>query len=207
MQQLEHPLVLLRQLKGAPLSCLFALAIEKKPVTQSWLVAMTGYDAKTVRNGLIVLTTFNYAIRIGGHSWQIASSFQLPIMTDEIDPKGEILPLSPTTTTNINASIMPVNVKAVGVVTKGEILPNCNPIVYELLKHAGVGEPVRSELARNENLSEEYVKLHIEKMRKERKPPAMLIHRLRNGDEIQQESDPEDHRRYLTGRFGDFANR
>jgi hypothetical protein len=176
---------------------LFALAIEKKPVTQSWLVAMTGYDAKTVRNGLIVLTTFNYAIRIGGHSWQIASSFQLPIMIDEIDSKGEILPLSPTTTTNINASIMPVNVKAVGVVTKGEILPNCNPIVYELLKHAGVGEPVRSELA----------KLHIEKMRKERKPPAMLIHRLRNGDEIQQESDPEDHRRYLTGRFGDFANR
>lgn len=196
MQTLENPIVLLRQLKGSPLSSLLALAIVRQPVNQVWIESVTGYDADTVRKGLRVLTEFGYAVRMAGQSWQIAISIQLPLMNDENYEKPRISAFAPTTTT-LNASIMPVKVNVVEEDKKAEKIGVLNSTIYELLKHAGVGEPVRSELARNKNLTEKYVKSHIDKMRKERKPTAILIHRLRCEDEIIEEDDPDNYRRYL----------
>ncbi len=106
--QTLNPLASLRALKGAPLSCLFALMFANQPVGKAWLSRMTGYSDKPVAAALDYLFEMGYVTSNGRYeSWQINSqAIQLPLMTldtpleNDTSKFGRIFPDSiPTTAT------------------------------------------------------------------------------------------------------------
>ncbi len=83
MNEIFNPLKLLRELKGCPLSVLFALAIVKQPVSPGWLERITGYSNPVITKGIKLLCEFNYILKISGQRYQIAENFQLPLIKSQ----------------------------------------------------------------------------------------------------------------------------
>lgn len=81
MTHLEITSLNLRLLKGAPISVIVALLIERRPVTERRLSMMTGYSENTVRRALYVLEELRFVTRNERCAWQIGN-FQLPLMQD-----------------------------------------------------------------------------------------------------------------------------
>ena len=199
----ENPLELLRELKGAPLSVLLALALVKQPVQIVWIESVTGYTDDTIVKALRTLTEFNYAVRIGRESWQIATTIQLPFIPEALpEPDKKLNPkisdLKPSTTTDININHSN-NLRAVVVPEKIG--------VYDRLKSIGVGEPNRSRLANMEHITLDYLNAHYEHWKLENKPLGLLIHRLRSCDPAPKRINQDDYRRYTKGRFGKYGIR
>lgn len=81
--QTLNPLSSLRALKGAPLSCLFALMFANQPVGKAWLSRMTGYSDKPVAAALDYLLEMGFVTSNGRYeAWQLNSqAIQLPLMS------------------------------------------------------------------------------------------------------------------------------
>jgi hypothetical protein len=86
--------------------------------------------------------------------------------------------------------------------------------LFDLLKEAGIGEPLRSELANDPEITEEYVRAHIRYAELKHDPVRLLAHRLKVRDpepsdrelaELDPNSD-EARGRYLQGRFKDYVD-
>lgn len=87
---------MVRTLKGAPLSCLLILAIERQPVSAQYLERRTGYSDKSVNSALLLLGDMGMATRNARYQWQIANNAtQLPLMNDLL-PAPEEEPLDPS---------------------------------------------------------------------------------------------------------------
>lgn len=72
---------------------------------------------------------------------------------------------------------------------------------WSLLASAGIGDPTRTNLAKQH--PPEYIAGHIEAARKEKIKTGLLIHRMRAGDPVPEKpADPDDASRY---RDGDYA--
>ena len=203
--KIENPLKMIRELKGAPMSVLLALAIVRQPVKEIWLVSVTGYTENTVRSALRYLTEVGYVKQISGQSWQIANSFQLPLM----DVKPSIFEGLPATTTAININNSN-NLRAV--VVEKEKPQNLRVLpekigVYDRLKSIGVGEPNRSRLANMEHITLDYLNAHYEHWKLENKPLGLLIHRLRSCDPAPKRINQDDYRRYTKGKYGKYGIR
>lgn len=84
---------MVRTLKGAPLSCLLILAMERQPVSAQFLERRTGYSDKSVNSALLLLGDMGLATRNARYQWQIAgNATQLPLMNDLLpapDPEEE----------------------------------------------------------------------------------------------------------------------
>lgn len=84
--QVNNPIALLRTLKGAPLSILLALAMEKQPVMATWLETATGYSDKPVMTGLKVLKELRFVTQNSRYAWQLANEVrQLPFIMDLLE--------------------------------------------------------------------------------------------------------------------------
>jgi len=172
---IENPIKLLRELKGAPLSVLFALAIVHQPVSAGWLEMVTGYSNPSITNALRLLIEFNYCLKISGQKWQIVNNIQLPLGENQ---KNLEISGSTATTTDIERT-RNYEGKAAAVEKKIK-----NSLIFEMLEQVGVGEPVRSQLAKDEFITKEYLEFHIKKWMDEEKGIGLLIYRLRNHDPI-----------------------
>lgn len=172
----ENPIKLLRELKGAPLSVLFALAIVHQPVNAGWLEMVTGYSDQAITKALRLLVEFGYSLKLSGQQWQVAKNIQLPLIIENRE-NHDILS-STTTTTDIEEDEDDEEKSAVAVakIVKNEI--------FEMLEDVGIGEPVRSQLVKQDYMTVEYLKYHIRKWEKEEKGIGLLIYRLRNRDPI-----------------------
>lgn len=66
-----------RELKGAPLSCLVLLAISPLPLSREYLERTSGYTDKTVKMALDYLKDMQYIVR-SRSGWCLSDGFQLP---------------------------------------------------------------------------------------------------------------------------------
>lgn len=73
MPRNDNPLALVRALRGAPLTCLFALSLAGEPAQVRRVCEMTGYSHKTAAAALQALAELGLAAHDGQHSqWRLA---------------------------------------------------------------------------------------------------------------------------------------
>lgn len=162
----------LRAIKGAPLAILITLFIRGISSTQTWLTATTGYSPKTVRTALASLHALGFVQHLTPHLWALPNGqLPLPGFSDET---GKNSPgLAPTTTTLIDVAPHP---------PQPEVAAAPNREKFSLLAAAGIGEPMRTRLARLPHTTPAYLRAHIRRARNEHIPTGLLIHRLLQAD-------------------------
>jgi hypothetical protein len=68
MPNTDH-LILLRTLRGAPLSCLVLLRLENRPIDESYLEMGTGYDRETIHEAIQYLNRYDFILSRDGVNW------------------------------------------------------------------------------------------------------------------------------------------
>lgn len=225
---IENPIRLVRQLKGAPISVLWALTIARQPVTEDWLIQVTGYTDKPVRAALGVLVEYGMISRNGRYGgWILAGpELQLPLMNYESEP--ELFRLDTTTTIN--------NVEGKGLYCDSSSIKESSRIIsgsnrknsgsgkrllspYQenvraLLRYYGVGEPKASALAIKNHVTIRAIIGNADYLVRFGKDPikdiGLFIHRLENDDPVpptkwEDDANGENHydelMRYIPSRF------
>lgn len=85
----ENPIRMVRELKGAPLSILFALTIVQQRVSQAWLEGVTGYTDKTISTALSYLEEVGLADHTSA-GWKLtgaAKQLPLPLQLEDPEPR------------------------------------------------------------------------------------------------------------------------
>ncbi len=88
--QIENPLRMVREMKGAPISILMALALVRQRVTQEWIERNTGYTDKPVSQALAYLAEIGF-VDHSNAGWQLtgnARQLPLPLVLDENTSAG-----------------------------------------------------------------------------------------------------------------------
>jgi hypothetical protein len=80
--QIDNPIRLIRELKGAPLSIVLVLQIVRQRVTQEYLERATGYTDKPVSQALGYLCEIGLADHTRD-GWQLSQARQLPLGLEE----------------------------------------------------------------------------------------------------------------------------
>ena len=76
---LDNPIRMVRELKGAPLSILFALSVTRQRVSQAWLEGVTGYTDKPISSALSYLEEIGLADHTSS-GWKLTGKAkQLPL--------------------------------------------------------------------------------------------------------------------------------
>lgn len=85
---LDNPIRMVRELKGAPLSILFALSIVHVRVSQAWLEGVTGYTDKPISSALSYLEEVGLADHTSS-GWKLTGKAkQLPLPLEELPPQS-----------------------------------------------------------------------------------------------------------------------
>ena len=83
----ENSITLVRSLKGAPISILFAMAMAGEAVGAEWLGRTTGYSDHTIAQGLLLLEEYGFIVRINRYRWGLGENIkQLPLMVIPHEP-------------------------------------------------------------------------------------------------------------------------
>lgn len=173
---MQNPIGLIRQLKGAPLSCYIALVIVHQPVMLEWLARVTGYTDKPVTAAMNYLIELGIAGRIslkGGFFLQ-GDFLQLPLANNDRNNSDDIA-------TTATATIVEKKKLRLAAAEEGRN----NSDVLKKLRAAGVGEPTLSLLASDPLITPDIVDLQIRNQKNSGASVGLLIHRLRSHDEIQ----------------------
>jgi len=205
---IDEPLSLLRQLKGAPLSVLFALTIAHQPVGERWLIQVSGYSQNMVRNALGYLNECNLARRNGRYdAWVLADGArQLPLMVDVLGA-GESINDSPDLLTTATTAIVetPKSMREKQQKQKRESFNDSpgNAILEELHTQGIMGKKA-IELSQLSWMTIPYIQAHARKAHEENISCGLLICRLSDHDPIDDRSPKEiaeDKRRKENERF------
>jgi hypothetical protein len=91
MQQMTVQMV--RALRGAPLTVLVLMAIERRPVALGYVERHTGYSDKIVHEAVRLLSDYGLAVQTGRYIWQIVGELrQLPLMYPDLPAEETIDP-------------------------------------------------------------------------------------------------------------------
>lgn len=202
----------LRALKGAPATILLALFQLGGQAGTNDLVLETGYSDKTVTAACKVLKHYDFVTRATRYDgwFLITGGRQLPLTWSEVlldkpvdklvDSCGEnpanrkVSGSAPTTTTTLNSlktnneSLNPLSESVVVEVDQtnrnysGSPAGQANQAILEVLRSAGIGEPMRSKLACLDHVDLKYVKAHAIQAKYDHTDIALLIHRIRSND-------------------------
>ena len=217
---LQSPTALLRQLKGAPLSVLIALLINRQTTGEKWIIAATGYSQNKVREALTHLSEIHLVTRAGRYeAWQLTQEgYQLPLGLDLVagsSGPGQIydtnqesqnltLPaLSSATTTDVVETLVTEG-KAAEEERESHLLTLAANL--QTLHSAGIMGKTADSLAHLPHISPEYIAFHVAKAHREGRPTGILICRLRDGDPAETLEDDERHSRrcYIEGPLAQF---
>jgi hypothetical protein len=203
---------MIRALKGAPMSILVALMISDGKVGEAWLSRVTGYSEKTVRNGCKYLEEIQLIQRIGRYEgYRIMDGIMQLALQEQDQRERENLPLdTTTTTTTLNSKKRVDSEEKAAAAIKGavkitarnkegtvKITARSKDGRDKLLKAAGIMEPTASRIKQKYWATEEYLKAHIDKAKKENLNVSLLIHRIESHDPMPKngnEKTPEDYR-------------
>jgi hypothetical protein len=222
---MQSPTSILRELKGSPLSCLLALMIAGGAVSEKWIMAATGYAQGAVRLGLLHLETIQLAGQSSRYSgWCLTDGArQIPLLaeletlsagtapaaiTNETrESRLTTLPGSATTTTSDVVETLNTEEKAAEEERESRLT------TLAALQTAGIMGKKAVELANLPHVTPEFVQAHARRAFKERKPTAILICRIRDGDRIPEDITDEERqrarevasrRRYIDGPLGAY---
>lgn len=158
---------MVRELKGAPLSCLVLLMLAGMPVSNEWLCMMSGYTDKPVAQALKLLSSPEHQLvcRTSG-GWRLSDAFQLALINRNFSDS--------TTATDLNLINLNTD-KAVVVAGRNfsDSLENHeNPHFAENLamcKHLGIGEPKASQISDlfdryGAPIEPDFIKAHIDSL-------------------------------------------
>lgn len=182
-----NPLTALRSLKGAPLSCLVALMFANQPVGKEWLARVTGYSDKPVSAAMDYLLEMGFVSNAARtESWELHSRIrQLMVGNPELflESSRNISDSEPTTTAlNIDSNNKQEIAVAEEVEVEEEIVTSDFSESLEIIKSAGIGEPMASRLARMSHINPNYLIAHVLQAQKDEINIRLLIHRLRSRD-------------------------
>lgn len=182
-----NPLTALRSLKGAPLSCLVALIFANQPVGKEWLARVTGYSDKPVSSAMDYLLEMGFVINGGRtEAWEIHQEFrQLSMRNPELflnSSRNNSDSEATTTALIVDSNNMHEIAVAEEVEVEEEIVTSDFSESLEIIKSAGIGEPMASRLARMSHINPYYLTAHILQAQKDEINIRLLIHRLRSRD-------------------------
>lgn len=180
------PIIILRSIKGVPLTCLIALLLPEKPVGLGWLMRATSYSKKPIIEALNVLLQLNFVVNKGGYkSWQINPQ-TLQIFVQNLPSLTEIWGRF---STNLPTATAALNNQEIKEIKAAAVIESLTPLkihqisdTHKILSFFGVGEPVASVLAGQEHMTPRYVAGHVLKAKAEKISTALLIHRLKFAD-------------------------
>ena len=178
---IENPIRLVRELKGAPLSILFAMAIAGQNIGAEWLSRVTGYTDKPINQALLLLEEYGFIARINRYHWGLtAGCKQLPLMVPKLEDNGSrnYCDSQGTTATTAYSN---EQVKVGKAAAESETSRNYCDSIKELHR-AGIHKPTDDELARLSHVTPEYIRAHVDQAKKEHIRTGLLVHRIRCGD-------------------------
>lgn len=199
---------MVRELKGAPLSCLILLLLAGQPVSNEWLSMMSGYTDKPVSQALKMLAGPEYQLITRTlKGWRIASTFQEILMSRNNSV--------PTTTDSLNESL---NNDSLVVVASRNFSDSLNPNFaanLETCKRLGIGEPSASAIsdafqADAQPITPDYIQAHIDSL-EPGETRGLAIVRMKNGEtprtweKAEVIEAEENYRKYITGAFADYV--
>ncbi len=171
----------IRLQKGAPLSCFMTLWYKQEAAGVGWLARKTGYSERTIASALKFLQDQDMVICNGRYdSWQI--NLKTPHFSLNTSPflpgaSGKIFGSNATTTT-----ISKHKEKEREEAVVEESLSKNFPDSHRLLKFAGVGEPMATNLAKCAHVTPYFLAGHYLKAKAEMIPVALMIHRIKSED-------------------------
>ena len=228
-----------RLVKGAPLTVLFALLHLGGEAGLMELCKLTTLSDKTVDKALQTLKDAGLVTRTHYHAgWVLTrGGFQLPMELGKhfISPRGDFgdfpkllaaeqANLGDSTTSEIFRStttdFLNQDNPQQDHASLAEVVAPQNSEVREALRKAGIGEPTRSQLARDQRLTPEYIAGHDAMRREQGHPAGMLVTRLRQHEELPARyrkppcpecgrrgtHSPDCRRAYVDGAFSDFID-
>ena len=185
MADMNNPIKLLRQLKGAPLSVMLALFWAGQRVSNGWIETVTGYTDKPVASALDLLKEYGWAAKVQG-GWMIANAEQLPLTVPFSESRNySDFSSSSNVFNNINNNNLLLELER-------KNSENFGANLISLLT-GGIREPKASILADLEHVTPEYINAHLQQVRREERNVATAIYRIENNwekPELQEFRDP-----------------
>lgn len=195
---------MVRELKGAPLSCLILIAIAG-PVDNAWLCRMSGYTDKPVSQALKLLSSPEYQlINRGRGGWRLTAQ---PQMILDNSPAPESRNNSDSTTTLKLIKLNKDNESIVVASRKNsDSLYQAN---LEACKAAGIFDSVAEQIAELEHVTPEFVSAHKSDLKKG-ETIGLAIVRIRNNELpsswLQQHDEEISSNRYTGGAYADMLD-
>lgn len=161
---------MVRELKGAPISCLFLLFLASMPVSNEWLCMMSGYSDKTISHALSLLSSPEYQIASRtGRGWILAKGLQLNLPL--IKRRNSVSATAAINLIDINTEDESV---AVGRKFSDSLEENENPNFQENLKmckRLGIGEPSASKISSafspmGEAVAPAFIQAHVDSLQR-----------------------------------------
>jgi hypothetical protein len=198
---LDNPIRMVRELKGAPLSILFALSIMHQRVSQAWLEGVTGYTDKPISSALSYLEEIGLADhttsgwKLTGKAKQLPLPMEITAGEDEITAEEEPV----TADDNSDSSCQsrnystPLITTTIDIVKEEELSSNNNSKgrknsdsgVLDALTRAGIMGKKRVSLSQLAWVTVESVsawEAALKRRKKEKYSPGLLISVLESGD-------------------------
>lgn len=186
---------MVRELKGAPLSCLILLMLAGQPVSNEWLCMMSGYTDKPVSQALRMLAGPEYqiAVRTAG-GWRLSNAFQEILINRNIS-------VPTTTTESINKQELNQSLVVVGRNFSDSLENPRYTENLETCRRLGIGEPSASKISNlifpdGQPLTSDYIQAHIDSLG-QGETRGLAIHRMLNHEPppISQKQETEDEQR------------
>jgi hypothetical protein len=227
---LDNPIRMVRELKGAPLSILFSLTIVQQRVSQAWLERTTGYTDKTISQALGYLEEIGLADHTSA-GWQLTGKAkQLPLPMETIEPRrheGHEEDQDQIEEQEVNRPANSDDIYQTRRISDPVIIittdsndeevksnnnnkggrKNSDSGVLDALARAGIVGKKRQSLSQLAWVTVESVsawEAALKRDKKERYSPGLLISVLESGDPAPKVVDKNDRRRYILGEFADF---
>lgn len=229
MEKADFTSRMVRELKGAPLSCLILMAMAGQAVNAQYLERNSGYTDKVVGAALLYLQEQGYVTRNDRYSWRIAISVaQLPLMTLPDENESHIQTLAvesdepipnneQTDTTRNNSESEKFRVltssRSLNLTSKELIdlplLDADDPEFFRVAENLeacdryGIGEPKRTMISTLKHVTSRLICYHCESVKLQGQKTGAAIFRIENDWRVPDDwVDPKDRGDYALGQWG-----
>ncbi len=219
MQKVDFTSSMVRELKGAPLSCLILMAMAGQTVTAQYLERNSGYSDKIIGAALLYLQEQGYITRNDRYAWRIAINVaQLPLMTlpnetepdiapqavdfDQQEPNSEITDTTRNNSESENLRVL-TRIRSLDLTSKELLdLPLLDIDDPEKLRVAenleacdrfGIGEPKRTAISKLKHVTSRMICFHCETVKLQGQKLGAAIFRIEKDWKVREDwIDPKD---------------
>lgn len=194
---------MVRELKGAPLSCLILLIASSNPVSNDWLCMMSGYTDKPVAQALRLLSSPEYQlVKKARGGWVLAKDFQAALGSES---RNFSVPAAA-----VNIDSLSINDSESVVAGRNFSDSDSDPVFFanlEACREVGIGEPSASLISGLDHVTAEYIRNHAKGL-KRGEGIGLAILRMRNNEVAPEVNTEEsgDVVRYSGGQYAEYLD-